>query len=85
MVRGRGRMSLQVAAWIDEALVVACRGIEVPEQRRKLREAMLTNVDDGAEFPFPRLGVDFMSESEFFRRRSAMLDALFERMKLGRE
>ena len=78
-------MSLRVAAWIDEALVVACRGIEVPEQRRKLREAMLTNIDDGSEFPFQRLGVDFISESEFFRRRAAMLDALFELVKLGRE
>lgn len=84
VVRGRARMSKRVQSLIDAAAVAACENL-LPHHAEALTKAMLLNCDDAETFPFPRLDVPFLSEREFYRRRAAFLDAVFERLKVGKE
>lgn len=84
IVRGRARMDERVQSMIDEATVAACENL-LPRHAEALTHALILNCDDAQAFPFPRLDVPFLSEREFYRRRRAFLDAVFERLKVGKE
>lgn len=85
IVRGRERMSERVQSMIEASADDACRGIDLAEQREQLVRAIYLNVDNADDWPFPRLGITFLSERDFYRRRYVLLDALFGRLKVGKE
>lgn len=53
-----------------------------PAMRRRLKEAMLMNIASGRAHPHERLGLDFISRSDFFRRRDRFLMEVAKRLEL---
>lgn len=56
--------------------------IRNPELRQKLRRAMMLNISAGRKYPFERLGIDFVSKRDFFRRRDRFLLEVARRLEL---
>lgn len=78
-VRGRHRIkSKKVVSAIERAADNIGSDIVMPELRRKLKDAVLLNCDDRKAYPFRYLGVDFVSERDFYRRKELFLEDVFK-------
>ena len=63
---------------VEQALDASGRDIRGKAERQKLRSALLLNCTDRKTYPFHRLGLDFVSQRDFFRRRDRfLLDVLY--------
>ncbi len=63
---------------VEQALDAAGKDIRGKAERQKLRSALLLNCTDRKTYPFHRLGLDFVSQRDFFRRRDRfLLDVLY--------
>lgn len=68
---------------VEQALEAAGKDIRGKAERSKLRTALLLNCTDRKHYPFHRLGVDFVSQRDFFRRRDSFLSDVLRRMQYG--
>ena len=77
-MRGRNRLkSKRVTSAIVRAAENIGGDIVMPELRSKLKDAILLNCDDRKAYPFRYLGVDFVSESDFYRRKELFLSEVY--------
>ena len=58
------------------------KDIRSPELRQQLRKGMMLNITSGRSYPFERLGLDFVSKRDFFRRRDRFLLEVAKRLEL---
>ena len=68
---------------VDQALDMAGKDIRGKAERSKLRTALILNCTDRKHYPFHRLGVDFVSQRDFFRRRDGFLSDVLKRVQFG--
>lgn len=59
-------------------------GIDLPpDMQARLRKAIIINCYDGHKYPFERLAInDFLSRSDFYRRKEIFLANVAERLDL---
>lgn len=67
---------------VEQALVAATGGIEADEIREKLRQAIMLNVESGHRYPYEQLGIDGISRSDFYRRKTQFLQGIAARLGL---
>lgn len=67
---------------VEQALVAATGGIEADEIREKLRRAIMLNVESGHRYPYEQLGIDGISRSDFYRRKTQFLQGIAARLGL---
>jgi hypothetical protein len=68
---------------VEQALEAAGKDIRGKAERSKLRTALFLNCTDRKHYPFHRLGVDFVSQRDFFRRRDGFLLDVLHRVQYG--
>lgn len=68
---------------VESALDASGKDIRGKAERQKLRSALLLNCTDRKTYPFHRLGVDFVSQRDFFRRRDRFLLDVLRRLQNG--
>lgn len=61
---------------VEQALILATAGIEADEIREKLRRAIMLNVESGHRYPYEQLGMDGISRSDFYRRKTLFLQGI---------
>lgn len=69
-------------AAIDAALESVGDDFAGEAERSKLKKAMILNCVDRKNFPFYRLGIDYVSERDFYRRRDRFLSDVLSRSTL---
>lgn len=93
IVRGQARRCSLPEDRLSEADLQRKRAVQGAEQtigqdirdhelQQKLRRAMLLNISSGRAHPFERLGLSFLSRSDFFRRRERFLAEVAKRLGL---
>ena len=68
---------------VEDALETAGTDIRGKAERQKLRRALMLNCTDRKTYPFHRLGIDFVSQRDFFRRRDRFLSEILKRLQYG--
>lgn len=76
------REYVQIKA-VEDALETAGSDIRGRSERQKLRRALMLNCADRKTYPFHRLGIDFVSQRDFFRRRDRFLAEVLRRLQYG--
>lgn len=76
--RERARMEA-----VEQALVAVGADIPSEDVRKRLRTAILLNVENGRAHPYERLGVDAVGRAEFYRRRDRFLADIAVRLDLA--
>ena len=81
--RAGGRPAAKKREWeqrrleaVEQALVVAAGGIEADNVRAALRRAIMLNVESGHRYPYEKLGLDGISRSDFYRRKTLFLQGI---------
>ena len=69
----KSAQKIKKRANIERALSSVGDDIAGENERKKLQRALILNCTDRKNFPFYRLGVDFISERDFYRRRDRFL------------
>lgn len=67
---------------VEQALVAVGADIAAEEIRRKLREAIMLNVQSGRKYPYELLDLEGVSRSDFYRRKDKFLEDIADRMGL---
>ena len=80
---GGGRSAAKKKEWeqrrleaVEQALVAAAGGIEADEVRAALRRAIMLNVESGHRYPYEKLGLDGISRSDSYRRKTLFLQGI---------
>lgn len=78
LVRGRdGLENSRHKKIVADAIGRIGDDLVIPSQRKQLQKAILLNCDDGKLYCFRYLNIDFLSESDFYRRRERFLTDIF--------
>ena len=70
-----GSVNARLVRAVEQALTAV--GADVAdESRRKLRKAILLNIESGREFPYEELNIDEFSRRDFYRRRGRFIEGI---------
>lgn len=69
----RGTREWERVEAVERALAAVGADIPAEDARKRLRAAIMLNVESGRAYPYEHLGLEFMGRSEFYRRKDRFL------------